>query len=419
MTILLKPPVSGGAAGGGFNYLGNFSPAVNYVLNDIVNDGGNTYVATQAVPASILTPSQSVLNNPTFRGVPVVHCIVSGQTYSQPVDANSPIIPERNVRGVYFRIDVVVAGSIQFLGVTSSGDTFGYLLDSNGTTLATNDDNGGNGQPLITATLAVGTYYFAYTRFSGNDPFTASLKVTNQTGSIGTIEGAPPAWRLFVPKGETGGAVSGNVITLNDLFVTDSLTSYVADQGTSKTGLVVTGGFLTTTDTLDHSIHTATAALSQGKVLLSFDRVSASGTIVIYVMLKYVDDNNFLMMQFDTSDANGVIAYQRVAGTYTSFGNIVLAPSQVAVGDRIWMVGRLRPANRLRFEVWTSDPRVDEGGPIAAINSVLTGAAITALGTAVSGKVGLRLINSVVGNAKIKELSAISLAESTGAVDAF
>ena len=216
-------------------------------------------------------------------------------------------------------------------------------------------------------------------------------------------------WVIFAAAGATGPAGSGGTPLINHLFATDPLSSYVADQATSLAGLVVTGEYLTSTDIADHSAHHTTAALGDGKAILCLERSTVSGVTnsYVYLLSKYVNDSNFVMMQFSPGDTNGVQCYLLVAGTYVNLGNLGFPSENLPLGEKLWMVIR-HSENRVRFEVWQNDPR-NGGVPYNSLNHALVaGAQANTFGKGKTGKPGFRLSNAYVGAFKIKELTAVS-----------
>lgn len=73
----------------------------------------------------------------------------------------------------YFRINITVPGTLT-VGTTGSTDTYGYLLNSAGTQLASNDDTNGTNFS-ITYAVTVGTYYVRVTHYSSGGTGAYSL----------------------------------------------------------------------------------------------------------------------------------------------------------------------------------------------------------------------------------------------------
>lgn len=186
--------------------------------------------------------------------------------------------------------------------------------------------------------------------------------------------------------GNTG--VGGGTVLLHEDFSSNPLADYTADQGTTLTGLSVTGGSLTTAvdENVDHSAHHNTVEFTDGKAMMKL--TFGDGDWLAYLMLKYLDDNNFLMMQFDTNDTEGVSVYQRVAGSYTALNNPEINPAVLSSGEPLWMVARMTGAV-LVTEVWNTDPRL---GGTPYFKSMTTEIDV-ALATGISGAVGFRLHN--------------------------
>jgi len=203
---------------------------------------------------------------------------------------------------------------------------------------------------------------------------------------------------LQLPAGAAAGKLaqsdaSGNVSWASasgapdwdDDFSASRLGSYTADQATSLSGLVVSGGRLTSTDTHDHSWHHSTVSVIDAKHIVKV--VPGTTTAyVVYLLMKYIDDNNFLMFEVLNGSTSASL-YQCVAGAYTSLAtpNSPLA----ANGDPAWFVCR-QSGNGVRTEIWTTNPLLG-GVPYSAASITMSGTAKTALGAGVAGKPGLRL----------------------------
>lgn len=286
-------------------------------------------------------------------------------------------------------------------------------------------DTGGPGTPGVDGDNGLSAYdlwLLAGNSGTVND-YLASLKgAKGDTGTAGTngTDGVKG------DKGDTGATgpsgTSGALVTYRHVWTpTEDLSDFVADQGTSKAGLVIAGGFLTTSDANDHSVHQIGPGFAEGKVMVGFERIGAVNQGVVYAMLKYVDDNNFLMVQFDFGASNALL-YQRIAGAYTSVGG-TLTVGTLAVGDIAFVVGRIS-GNTATHEVWVNrDPRNGPSGQTSGYTSfsastgyLLAGTPKTVLGRAVVGKQGLRLGNTGGQTAKISVYQASSIPQ---APDAF
>jgi len=161
----------------------------------------------------------------------------------------------------YFRIDVPAGGGTLTVYTTGSTDTYGYLLNSAGTTLAYNDDYGSLNF-RISQTVVAGTYYVrvrhysgtgtgAYTLVSqfappvaddhGNTTATATLVAPNSStaGTIGTA-GDNDYFRIDIPAG--GGSLtvstSGSTDTYGYLLDSAGNTLAYNDQGVGNNFLI-------------------------------------------------------------------------------------------------------------------------------------------------------------------------------------
>jgi hypothetical protein len=92
---------------------------------------------------------------------------------STPADV---IAPERGQPGDYYTFVVTTGGTLTIKDTGSGYDSYGYLFDSAGTLLTSNDDSNGAGRWLISATLGPGRYFILHTPFSaGRGPYTLRL----------------------------------------------------------------------------------------------------------------------------------------------------------------------------------------------------------------------------------------------------
>lgn len=188
-----------------------------------------------------------------------------------------------------------------------------------------------------------------------------------------------------LPKIKRPGPVLPNpkaaVKLLDEPFNTD-LAAYTADFGTSKTGLVVSGGQLSSSDSNDHSMHAAFNVPDVCKMMVKASGISGSNhTVALWV--KNVDDNNIILAQFLGGAFN---LYKRVAGSY-----VVLSTFSHSTAISVWWLVVRLSGNTIVSEMWSSDPLIQGTKPALTATAVLTGADATALGAGVNGKPGLRL----------------------------
>ncbi|NQW99053.1 M6 family metalloprotease domain-containing protein, partial [bacterium] len=119
----------------------------------------------------------------------------------------------------YFRIDAASLGNF-ILQTTGTTDTFGYLYDSSGALLVTDDDAGVDANFLITRAVPAGTYYVAVKHFNGLDTgsyqlvsgFTAGATLTVST-SVFNVPAAGSTYGVNV-NANTSWTWSSNVAWL-------------------------------------------------------------------------------------------------------------------------------------------------------------------------------------------------------------
>ena len=78
----------------------------------------------------------------------------------------------------YFRVEVTESGTLVVAFTTSDLDTYGYIEDSSGTVLSSNDDSGEGANFRVTARVNAGTYYIRVRGFlnSQNGPYTLHVE---------------------------------------------------------------------------------------------------------------------------------------------------------------------------------------------------------------------------------------------------
>lgn len=197
------------------------------------------------------------------------------------------------------------------------------------------------------------------------------------------MSGVPGMMGLPVRADEL--VVSNPALLLDEPF--DNLSgfrSYDFDQSTAMGGLNVTNGQLGMSDSIDHSWHTRFRVEDAQHVLKVIPGASANRTI--YLMLKYVDASNLLMVQVNS---DGSISFNRlVAGAYTALGlagaNVIQASS-----PPVWIAGS-HTGNDWQASYYFGDPSLGHRAE-ATVTHRATGTAATALGAGVKGYAGARL----------------------------
>ena len=138
----------------------------------------------------------------------------------------------------YFRVEVAESGVLIVAFTTGNLDTYGYIEDSSGNVLASNDDGGQNANFRVTATVDAGTYYIRVRGFSSSatGPYTLHVEVhepddhgdTQSTATLVTIPSTTPSvldagdvdyFRVVVTKSRTLVAyTTGNLDTVGSLY---------------------------------------------------------------------------------------------------------------------------------------------------------------------------------------------------------
>lgn len=99
---------------------------------------------------------------------------------AQPIDLDSSVEAEISVGGgsVYYSFVPSASGTYSFFS-TGDQDTYGYLYDSNGTQLLSDDDSGGNSNFKISYQFEAGKQYYLGARFYDNT-LTAALRSSSK-----------------------------------------------------------------------------------------------------------------------------------------------------------------------------------------------------------------------------------------------
>jgi len=168
---------------------------------------------------------------------------------------------------------------------------------------------------------------------------------------------------------------------LDDPFTVNSLANYVADQGTSMTGLSVSGGVLVVSDANDHTFHHVSLTATDSKQIV---KVNPDTNALVAIVVKFVDNNNWIAFQHIHANSTFVIV-RMVGGTLV---NSLAIPS-VPIGT-FWMKAQMT-GNIVAMSTFAVDPMIGGAEPFSIASFTLTGSEVTALGAAVSGAPGLRL----------------------------
>ena len=146
----------------------------------------------------------------------------------------------------YFRISVTDSGTLT-VSSTGSFDTYGYLLNSSGSSIASDDDGGSGGNFRISRHVTSGTYYIRVRAYSSSRTGSYGLSIAfsgggNSSGSSGggNLLSAPT---LLTPSNGSNNISS----TLSTTFHWNSVngaTTYriVVSQDSSFSGFVENGG---------------------------------------------------------------------------------------------------------------------------------------------------------------------------------
>ncbi len=175
---------------------------------------------------------------------------------------------------------------------------------------------------------------------------------------------------------------------IEELFASNKLSEYTFDQGTHEAGMTVEGGYLQYTDENDHSFHIPALKGTDNFHSVKVLRGSGTYTPIVYLMLKWIDEENFLMLQV----GGGYILYARVAGTYNVCGS---STQELTEGTPEWLWANV-VGNKIEFGLSNTDPK-RELPKTGVHEATLAGSLATALGSGVEGSIGLRLTSYYAG----------------------
>ena len=103
-----------------------------------------------------------------------------------PVNFKYSTALTRSGQNDYYTFTLFETSSVRIFS-ESSMDTYGYLYDSNQAQIGANDDSGGSGQFLITATLNAGRYYVMVRHYNSSSTGPYSLIIQTNSNAIGSI----------------------------------------------------------------------------------------------------------------------------------------------------------------------------------------------------------------------------------------
>lgn len=192
--------------------------------------------------------------------------------------------------------------------------------------------------------------------------------------------------------------------TMKNVIVSDynfsaALAGVIADDATSLVGLTVAGGTLSTTDVVEHSFHlTGTTVVDATHIVKVFGNADGAP---IRMVIKWVDANNQLFMQWQGGTGGNAYFYSNVAGVSTSLGSL---PCPAATAPR-WVVFRQVGSTAI-CEVWAVDPRLGAGGK----EQSLTVTVPATFGAGIAGSPGLRLVTAVAGSAALDDWTVATTA---------
>lgn len=170
------------------------------------------------------------------------------------------------------------------------------------------------------------------------------------------------------------------VVVIAEHFTTNKLAEFTFDQGTKEEGMVVEGGVLKFTDANDHSFHVG-FKVSDSFHTMEVTRKGERPTA--YLMIKWIDENNFLMLQMDEGSLN---LYNRRGGEY----HLLLGgAAEFTAETPEWLWLRIT-GNTIKFGLSTVDPHIEAPKGIEH-EVILSGEAAASVGEGKAGEIGLRL----------------------------
>jgi hypothetical protein len=178
-------------------------------------------------------------------------------------------------------------------------------------------------------------------------------------------------------------------IILDEPFTVNKLGEVTFDQGTKEAGMTVEGGVLKFTDANDHSFHVGREAIDALHTV-KVTRGSGEYRPTIYILLKWVDENNFMFVQMDEGFLD---FYCKREGEYHQLNRRV--GTEFSMGTPEWFWANVT-GNVIKYGISTVDPHIE--APKGIENEVtLAGGDATAFGEGKAGEIGLRLASYTAG----------------------
>lgn len=178
---------------------------------------------------------------------------------------------------------------------------------------------------------------------------------------------------------------------INDIFSTDSSAQYDACLATSKTGMTFGSGGVMVSDTNDHKVHSGSYVTGTNVgVTLEWEQATGATNEQMSAMLKWVDNDNWVSIDYDRSSYAGGWLNECVDGTVTSIGSLVFDPATLTdygtytFDIRLWN-------NKIRARFLNGD--LATGTVVETLNYDLDAPAIAAYGSAVPGSPGFGIRN--------------------------
>lgn len=175
----------------------------------------------------------------------------------------------------------------------------------------------------------------------------------------------------------------------DDPFDVDLLDNYRRTQGTFRGGLYVKASKLKTSDAMDHlMVHRSLRVVDNRQLLKVVPGPTTYG--LVSILLKYIDDANWLMYQHAAYDNNASL-YTTVNGSTVQA--VFMNEGARAGGDPFWMVSRII-GSEVKCECYDTDPHSANAALRVSMSYTLPSAGNVAatLGAGVKGYPGFRLI---------------------------
>ena len=168
-----------GVSGAGGTNRGDWNFSTAYVVNDIVRNNGNVWIATASNTGEMPTKELGI----SFRGSATIE--LDTDWTSVTTTSGDPGIPERGNSGRYLTFSLATPGMVIINSrPVTTWDTYAWLFDASGRLIAEDNNSAGLSHPRIgPLSLPAGRYYVGYSAWYGGSYGTSELRLEFSGGA--------------------------------------------------------------------------------------------------------------------------------------------------------------------------------------------------------------------------------------------